>query len=124
MQQRPHAGLARQRLPGALEHLRVEVMPVPAPVGVRALEAGVLGLEAVDDLVGDAADDLGRPLARRVEGVEGVEHARGGAAEEAEAIDQHDVGARPSRRDRRGRARRAGADDEHVAGLTCSYVRA
>ena len=120
VQQQPHAGLGGQRLPHALERLRVVGDAGARAVGVRPLEARVLRAEPGDHVVGDAGDHLVRDRARRVERVEGVEDARRRAAEEAEPVHEQRVRPGAGRGDGRGRAGRSGADHEDVDALVAS----
>ena len=117
VQERPHAGLLRQLVPDALERLGVIGNARAGAVRVRPLEGHSALDQPRDDLVRDAGDDLLGALARRVEGVERVEHRGRRPAEEAKAVDEQRPRTRPRGRDRGRRPGRARSDDEHVVAL-------
>ena len=79
------------------------VMPVPAPYVFGRSNAMPRSVRRPTTSSGMPDDDLLRRVARRVEGVEGVEHGRRRAAEKAEAVDEQRRRAGARRRDRRGR---------------------
>ena len=83
-----------------------------APVGARRSHHRVLG-QAIEDIVGDAGDDLAAAPVRHA--IDPDDQAAGRqAAEMVVALDQHDLGAEASGGDRRRRAGRPAADDQHV----------
>ena len=115
MQEEAHAGLGEEVVPDPFEQLRVVRHAGAGTVGIGAEKHAVLGVEPVDDAVGDAADDLAGPVAGGEEAVERVEDLRRRAAGEAVAFDeQHAVAAVNARPKRRATSRRPGAHDENV----------
>ena len=112
-----HAGLPGQLVPHQLERVGVVGVAGAGAVGVRPLQHHAAPLQAGDDPVGHAAHHLALHAPGREEAVEGVEHHRAGAAEEAVALDQQDVGALLGGGHRRAGAGRSAADHQHVAGV-------
>ena len=90
------------------------VTPVPAPYVFGALERGAVGGQPPRDLPAEPADDPPRLLAGRVERVERVEDGGRGPAHERQPVEQQRPGPEAGGRDRRGRAGRAGPDDDDV----------
>ena len=88
VQQDASAGRRHERLPGDLEMVGVVGDAGAGAVGVGALDDRTERPQRRHDLVADAADDLARRLARRVEAVEGVEDGRARAAQEGQLLEE------------------------------------
>jgi len=109
-----YTGGGRQALPDELERLRVVGDALPGAIGVGAQHSLATPQQLIDHQIGDAADDLARLLAGRVEAVERVQHLGADPAHEAVTLHQGDGSPFPRGGDGRRRPGGAAADHQHV----------